>query len=423
LATLILIFLVVLVLGCPVAFSFGISSTIGLWQMGNIPLQLVPQRMFTALDSFPLLAIPLFILAGRLMSTGGIARRIFRFAASIVGHIRGGLGHVNILASMFFAGMSGAAVADAAGLGAIEIPAMVEEGYDVEFSAVVTAASATIGPVIPPSIPMVVFGWLGGVSISKLFLGGVIPGILMGVALMVYVYVVSGRRNYPRRPRATLREVWVSFKESFLALLTPLIIMGGILGGAFTTTEAAVIAVLYTFIVSSLVYREISLKDLPAMFTEVAVDTAAIGLILATASVFAWLLTVYNIPSQLQRLVFSLSPSPAVVLLTINIALLVIGMFLNTTAALILFTPVLVAIGNAIGIDMVHLGVMVVVNLCIGMLTPPVGVVLFVTSSVAKLSITRLLRGMGPVWLALLAVLLLITYVPALTTFIPSLVR
>lgn len=419
---LLLSFLGLVALGCPVVFALGASSVLALVLMGDVPLELAPQRMFTAVDSFSLLAIPLFMLAGRLMSSGGVARRLFRFAECLVGHIRGGLGHVNVVASMFFGGMSGAAVADAAGLGAIEVPAMVERGYDLDFTAAVTAASSTVGPVIPPSVPMIVFGCTAGVSVGKLFLGGAIPGVLMGVLLMGYVYWVARNKGYPVSRRATLSELWSAFRSSFFALLTPLIILGGILAGVFTATEAAVAACVYTLVVSMFVYKEFSWRDLPGILAEVAVDTSTVTLIIGSAAIFAWLLSVYQVPALVTDVLLSVTANKWVVLLVINLVLLVVGCFLNTTAALILLVPVILPVALRVGIDPVHLGVVCVVNLCIGMLTPPVGVVLFVTSNVAKIPVTRLIRALGPALVALLAALALVTYIPQLSTLLPQMV-
>ncbi|MFC1799039.1 TRAP transporter large permease [Thermodesulfobacteriota bacterium] len=417
-----IIFIVTLIIGVPIAFIFGVISTYTLVLMQSIPLEIIPQRLFSAIDSFPLLAVPLFILAGRIMSTGGIARRIFDFTLAIIGHFRGGLGYVNVVVSMFFAGMSGAAIADAAGLGTIEIPVMVEEGYDIEFASAITAASATVGPVIPPSIPMIIFGWLGNVSITKLFLGGIIPGILMGMSMMIYVYFISRKRNYPKRDISNLREVVKHFFKSILALLTPIIIMGGLLGGVFTATEAASVAAVYAFIVAVFVYRDLTFKELPEILIETAVDTGAVLLILGMASIFSWLLTIHQIPAHLEKFILGSGFSKVTILLALNIMLLIVGMFLNTTSALVMFTPLILVIGAAIGMSPIQIGVITVINLCIGMLTPPVGVVLFVTARVADISVTKLIKEVNPILIFLLAVLALVTYFPAVTMYIPELI-
>lgn len=414
--------LVLVVLGIPIAFVLGISSLVVLLAMGNVPLTLIAQRMFTSVDSATLLAVPLFMMAGEMMNRGSVGRRIFRFANTIVGRIPGGLGHVNILASIFFAGMSGSAAADAAGLGSIEIPAMTNAGFDREFSAAITAASATIGPVIPPSIIMIIYAVVSEQSVTKLFLAGMVPGIVMGLSLMVYVFIVSRRRGYPRES-ATFKEMLQALWQSIWALLTPVVIMGGILTGVFTATEAAVIAVVYTLLVSLVVYRDFDIRQIPQLLLSVAKTTSTIMLILGGAGIFAWLLTTLGIPALLQTYLLRAVSSPIVLLLIINGLFLIIGMFLNATAAIILLVPVLLPVVTSFGISLIHFGVIVVMNLVIGSLTPPVGIVLFVTSSVGKVPFDRLLRAVFVPLLFLIAALLIVTFFPAVSMTIPSLIH
>lgn len=407
------------ILKFPIAFAFGIASAIFLTQT-PFGAEVIFRRVFNSLNSYPLIAVPLFILVGRILTTGGVARRLFRFALSLVGFLRGGLGHVNVLISILFAGMSGSATADAAGIGALEIPAMLEEGYDLDFSCAITAASATIGPIIPPSILMVVFGWLADVSIGKLFLGGMIPGILMGIFMMIYTHFVALKRNYPRSEKIEIREIWLSFKDSFFALLVPIIIMGGILLGVFTATEASIVAAIYSLFISLFIYRDLKLRDLPQIFLDAAIESGAVLLIIAFSSAFAWQISMLKIPELIQEYVFSFSFSPFWLLLVLNIILLIIGMFINGTAALIMITPMVVAFGKAAGIDPIQLGVLLILNLQIGSLTPPVGTILFVVSTVGKIDMLTLIRSLIPFWIILILILLIITYFPRVSLFLPT---
>ena len=410
-----------ILLGVPVAVSMGLTAVATFVVMGQADiLTMVAQRMYASTTSFTLLAIPFFILAGNLMNTGGITARIFRFARALVGHIWGGLGQVNVIASMIFSGMSGAAVADAAGLGIIEMKAMRDNGYDYRFSAAITAASSTIGPVIPPSIPLVIYGYLTEVSVGRLFLAGVIPGALMGLALMVVVYFVSRHRNYPRDKRAPLKEIIQSGKAAFLPLLTPVIIVGGILSGQFTPTEASVIACLYALLLGLVIYRSIRIKDLPGLFWDTLTHTVRIMFIIAAAGFFGWLLILQRIPVQVITGLTSLSDNWVLVMLIIILVLLIFGCFLEGIAVLLITIPIFQKIIVHFAIDPVQFGVVMTLASMIGLLTPPVGMCLYAVSSITKLSIADLTREMWPYLLGIFIVLLLVAFIPPISLWLPN---
>jgi tripartite ATP-independent transporter DctM subunit len=414
------VFLLFIVLGFPIAFSIGLTSALYLYVFG-IPVITLAQKMITGIDTFALLAVPFFILAGNLMNTGGITRRLFRFATALVGHIPGGLGHANVIASIIFAGMSGAAIADAGGLGTIEIKAMKDEGFDDGFSAAITAASSTIGPIIPPSIPLVLYSAFSNTSVGKLFLAGVIPGLLMGGALMVQIYVIAKRRNYPVHGGLSRREVWASFKDGFLPLMTPLIILGGILGGIFSPTEAAVAASAYALFLGAVLYREIAGRDLFRILLDTVKTTSIVLFIISLAAIYGWLLAREQVPQTVAKLMFSLTDDPRLALLVILVFLLAVGCFLETTAALIILVPILVPAVMQLGIDPVHFGLVMVLNLMIGLITPPVGVVLYIVSDIARIPFEETVRATMPFLVPLLLVLLLVTFVPSLVLFLPNL--
>jgi len=410
-----------ILLGVPVAVSMGLTAVATFVVMGQADiLTMVAQRMYASTTSFTLLAIPFFILAGNLMNTGGITARIFRFARALVGHIWGGLGQVNVIASMIFSGMSGAAVADAAGLGMIEMKAMRDNGYDYRFSAAITAASSTIGPVIPPSIPLVIYGYLTEVSVGRLFLAGVIPGALMGLALMVVVYFVSRHRNYPRDKRAPLKEIVQSGKAAFLPLLTPVIIVGGILSGQFTPTEASVIACLYALFLGLVIYRSIRIRDLPGLFWDTLTHTVRIMFIIAAAGFFGWLLILQRIPVQVITGLTSLSDNWVLVMLIIIAVLLIFGCFLEGIAVLLITIPIFQKIIVHFAIDPVQFGVVMTLASMIGLLTPPVGMCLYAVSSITKLSIADLTREMWPYLLGIFIVLLLVAFIPPISLWLPN---
>lgn len=410
-----------IVLNMPLVFAFGITSLVYLLVTG-MPLLNLVQKMSNALDSYPLIAVPLFVFAGRLMNTGGISRRLFKFANHLVGYIPGGLGHVNIIASLIFSGMSGNAVADAAGLGTVEIKAMVDEGYDPDFSAAVTAASATIGPIFPPSIPMVIYAVLTGASVGRLFVAGMIPAFLMTFSLMILVYIISSKRNYPRTHFPSFKALLGSFYEAFLPLLAPVIILGGIILGVFTPTEAATVVGLYALVLSVIVYKEVKPKDFPRIIINTIIDSMSAVIILATASVFSWILILEDIPKLITSLVIHSDISQNVFLLIINLILLLLGCLMTFTPTAILILPILLPVLNLMNIDLTHFGVIMVLNLMIGQLTPPTALNLYIVSSIAKISFQRAVKSAIPFILPLAIVLLIITYFPQIVLWLPNLV-
>jgi len=421
-AILFLLLLGLLVIGAPVAVALAGASAIWIALSGQAPGVVLAHRMINGVDSFPLLAVPFFILAGNLMNTAGITTRIFAFARALVGWMRGGLGHVNIGASVIFAGMSGAAVADAGGLGAIEIKAMREAGYEPDFAVGVTAASSTIGPIIPPSLPMVIYGVVAGASIGQLFAAGFIPGLLMALALSGMVWWFSWRRGYPRDQAFRLGALRSSFAQAFLSLLTPVIIVGGILFGVFTPTEAAIAACAYALVLGLVVYRTLTWKRFLHVSFDTMETTAVVLFIVGAASVFGWLLTANRAPELFAAGLLALTENRIILLLLINLILLLAGCFLETVAAITILTPVLLPIAISLGIDPVHFGVMMVLNLMIGLLTPPVGMVLYVLSRVASVPFERCVVATAPFLIPLFAVLLMITFIPAVTMWLPGLI-
>ena len=409
-----------IILGAPVAIALAGSSLVYVLISGRVPDVIVVHRMVNGVDSFPLLAVPFFILAGNLMNTAGITNRIFDFAKACVGWMRGGLGHVNVGASVVFAGMSGAAVADAGGLGTIEIKAMRDAGYEPDFAVGVTAASSTIGPIIPPSLPMVIYGVLAGASIGQLFAAGLIPGILMAVALMVMVAWYARRRNYPRDSLFRLSYLGSAFLRAFFSLMTPAIIVGGILFGIFTPTEAAIAASVYALFLGLVVYRTLTWRRLLRVSFDTIETTAIVLFIVAAASIFAWILTSNRVTEQFAALLLAISENPIIILLLINLLLLIVGFFMETIAAITILVPVLLPIVIQVGIDPVHFGVVMVLNLMIGLLTPPVGMVLYVLSRVAKVPFERCVAATLPFLVPLVVVLLLITFVPQISMWLPT---
>jgi tripartite ATP-independent transporter DctM subunit len=413
--------LALLVARVPIGLSMLLASMAYLLPFGTIPMTVVPQRLWAGLESFPLLAIPFFVLAGSLMNVSGGAERIFAFCLTLVGHLRGGLGHVNVLASMIFAGMSGAATADAAGLGKIEIDSMKRDGYDGEFAAAVTAASSTIGPIIPPSVPLVVYGVMTQVSIWQLFLAGILPGILMGLTMMGVVAYRARQRNYPVRPRASGSLIGREFLNSALALFAPVVILGGIFTGVFTPTEAGVVASAYALMLG-FVYRTIRFRDLPAVLKEAMLTTAQITFIVGAAGLFGWTMTYAQVPAALTSMVTELTTNKVVVLILINVVMLAMGCFIDALALLIMMTPVVFPLALAMGIDPVQLGLIMVLNCMIGLVTPPVGICLYIVSDIAKTSIVKVARELTPFYAALILCLAAVTFVPALVTLVPNLI-
>jgi tripartite ATP-independent transporter DctM subunit len=412
-----------ILIGLPIAVAMGLTAVAIMLSMGGPDLLvMLAQRMYSATTSFPLLAIPFFILAGNLMNTGGMTHRIFDFAHLFVGRVPGGLAHVNVIGSMIFAGMSGSAVADAAGLGTVEIAAMKKAGYSARFSAALTCASSTIGPIIPPSIPFVIYGSLAEVSIGALFLGGIIPGIVMGVGMMAAIALMARRLNLPRIERQPgSREALAIARDALPAVVTPALILGGILSGLFTPTEAAVVAALYALVLGMFWYRELHFSDLAEILWVTGRQTAQVMFIIAAAGAFGWVLVQQQIPNAVIDTLLGVSSRPWILLLMVNLILLVLGMFIEGIAIMIIVLPIFVPLMAKIGVDPVHFGVMMTLNLMIGLLTPPVGMALFVVSDISRVPMRELVAEMKPYLIALILVLILVAYVPGLTMFLPRL--
>lgn len=416
--------LLLMFIGVPVGLAMiGASVTVLGVNRGfdAIPYEMLAQRTLYGVNSFTLLAIPAFLLIGRLMNESGISDRVFNVARAAVGHFRGGLGHVNVLSSMIFAGMSGSAVADAGGLGPVQMRAMERDGYDRGFSAAVTASSATIGPIIPPSIPAVIYGALANVSIAAVFLGSILPGVLMGLSLMALVAIISRRRGYPVATRASLAQMGRAVVQGILPMLTPIIIIFGILSGIFTPTEASVIALGYCLVIAALVYRTITLGAFWRICRDTASDTAALLLIIAGSALYAWVLARYQVTSQIIDLLSGTIESPYLLLLLLMLFILVIGCFIDSVPALFLLTPILVPLVVSYEIDPVHFGVAMIFNLMIGLVTPPVGTVLFTVQKVTNIPYGELVRELMPFYVPLFGMLLIITFVPQVVLFLPNL--
>ncbi|MEW6264106.1 MAG: TRAP transporter large permease [Thermodesulfobacteriota bacterium] len=413
---------ILLMMGLPVAMALALSALgASLISGSGFHLTILSQKMQFALQNYILLAIPLFILAAKLMNTGGISQRIFRFADTLVGFLPGGLGHANIVGSLIFSGMSGAAVVDAAGLGQIEHEAMTKSGYPKDFAVACTASSAIIGPIFPPSIPMVVFSFVSGVSVGRLFLGGVVPGLIMTAALMIWVAIQAKKHSYPRQPFPTWAIALRSFLAAVIPLLAPVILLGGIWLGFFTPTEAAAVAALYALLVGVWVMRELSLKDLVRVFIETARETAMIAFLVAASAFYGWVLMRTGLTLKLAEWLIGISKNPLVILVLINFFLLVVGCFLDSTVAILILGPVFMPVITAVGIDPVHFGVVMVLNLMIGLLTPPFGMILFVMQQVSGLSFEAVVKACLPTLVPLVVVLLLMTFFPSLVTWAPSL--
>lgn len=419
-AILFLIFTGGLALGIPVAITLGLSS-LGYLLYAGLPPVVMPQKMYAGMDVFVLLSIPGFILAGNLMNRGGITNRIIRFANALVGWIRGGLGLTNIAASMLFGGITGTAVADAASLGGVLIPGMKKAGYPADFSAAVTAASSTVGPIIPPSVPMIIVGALSGISVGKMFLAGAVPGILMGVSMMVTAYVISVRKGFPHQPWQGLGEVVRSLGGAVWAIAMTFLIIYGLLSGLATPTETAVVASVYAFIVGAFIYRELPLRAVPGIMINSAVSAAGILALVGFANVFGWILVSERIPQTIADGVLSLTDNKFLVILLINLLLLFVGMFMETIAALIILFVPLLSLAEAVGIDPLHFATFAVLNLMIGLTTPPVGVCLFVCANIARLPLAPVVRAILPFLFTNILVLLAVSYFPPLATWLPSL--
>ncbi len=415
------VFFFTLIISAPIFFSLGLSALTLMWNKGMLAPQLVVQRMFAGIDSFPMMAIPFFMLAGALMDTGGISTRLVRFSNYLVGWIQGGLAHVVIVASCFFAGITGSAVADATAIGSTLIPLMKKRGFPVLFSATVVAAAGVVGPIIPPSIPMVIYGAMAGVSIGALFMGGFIPGILIGLGLMAMAYLQAKKHGYPREAvRPTVKEFLQATISAMGAIFMPLIILGGIFGGVFTATEAAVVATIYAFLMGKFVYKELQWQHLPEILYKAGLNTAMILIIVGVANLVGYIMAVERIPLMVAELFLSITTNKWVMLLLINILLLIVGCFIDGASALIIFTPVLLPLIYKLGIDPIFFGVMITVNLMIGTITPPVGLCLYVACGIADVRLEEISRTIIPFLIIEIAVLFLVTYVPILIMFLPG---
>lgn len=413
-------FALLLLTGAPIAFALVLAAFSFLSAWGTISFDVIAQKMFGGIDSFPLMAIPFFILAGELMNATGITVRLVRFAGLIVGRVPGGLAQANVVASILFAGLTGAGVADTSAIGSILIPAMIEEGYTPEYSAAVTASSSVIGPIIPPSIVMVIYGSTVGLSIGALFAAGFIPGLLVGLGLMVVCHYYAIKLDHPRRVEpVTVKEFLIGFKDAFIALLMPLIIIGGILSGIFTPTEAAAVAVGYALLAGVFVFNSLTLESVMQCLAKTARTSSIILFIIGCAAVFGWAMTVERVPQQIAALFLSITDSPTVMLMLINIFLLIMGMFMETGANVIILAPILAPIAIKFGIHPLHFALVMIVNLNIGLATPPLGVCLFVACPIAGVTLEELTKAILPFILVEIAVLLLITYVPWLVLIVP----
>jgi C4-dicarboxylate transporter, DctM subunit len=411
-----------LAINVPVAVTFGLAAALFLALLTDIPLTLIPQQMFGGTDSTVLQAVPFFLLAGALMDKGGISRRLIHFANVLVGWVTGGLAMVSVLASMFFAGISGSAAADSAAVGSVMIPAMARKGYAKDFAAALIACAGTIGTMIPPSIPMIIYGVTTGTSIGALFIAGVVPGTLMGLVLMVHAYAVSRRRGYHGLSFPSPRETWTAFREASLTLLMPILVVGGILGGVFTPTEAAAIAVFYSLVLGGLVYRELAWSHLPGILLTTGVGTGVVMFLIATSTAYGWILAREGIPLALATSFTGMTGNPWVFLLLANLLLLVVGTVMETVPSIIIFAPVLLPLAKRLDVDPVFFGVLMVVNLSIGLASPPSGATLFVSTAIADEPLDRVCRAVWPLFFSMVGILVLITLVPPLAMWLPGVV-
>ncbi len=410
-----------MLLGVPVAYALGIASA-GYMLIEGTSLAMVAQRMVSGANSFTMLAIPFFFMAGELMNISGVTDKIITMAKALVGHLKGGLAQVNIVASVFFAGVSGSATADTAALGSSLIPSMVKEGYDLDFSAAITVASSCVGPIIPPSITLVLYGILTGTDVGSLLIAGIVPGIIVAGTQMIYTHFHAVKMDYPSYPKASAREMGKALTSGFSALMMPIIIIGGTMSGVFTPTESAAIAVLYGIIIGFFVYRNISVKEFYASLKKVGVNSMNNMLILASASCFSWVLTMTKAPDMLVELMLGITDNCIVMTFLILLLLIFVGFFMQASQALVVLAPILLPVAKAIGIDPIHFGLIMVVTLTFGGCTPPVGSMLFVVNSITKMGFARLTKAMLPLYIPLVGAILLITFIPQLSLFLPALV-
>ncbi len=422
LSQLLIILVICFALNLPIAFSLGVASSAALVLGGNIPLTMIPQRMVAGVNSFPLLAIPFFMIAGSLMEKGGISRRIVEFASCLVGHIKGGLAAVSVLGCMFFAALSGSTPATAAAIGSITIPEMKKRGYDESYAAAVVASSACLGVIIPPSITMVIFGVTANASIGKMLIGGIIPGIFLGSLLMTVNFIIARKQNYATENKVSLKKVLASFADSILALLMPIIILGGIMTGIFTPTESAAIAVIYGLLIGFFYYKELKLKDMIPIFYKASLNSAMIMLLISVANPFGWIMTAQQAPQMIANTILSISNSPGVIYAIMIILYLILGTFMETAAIILLVVPILTPIVTQLNIDLVHFGVVTTAALAVGMATPPVGISLFATCSIADISLGEISRQVIPFLLILVFGIFVLAYFPQMVLFLPELV-
>ncbi len=421
LIVLVITFFVLLLLGIPVAMTMFGSSLIYILLDPTIKLANVTTKVLSSISSYSLLALPLYIMVGEIMNSAGITRKLFNLPLSIIGHVKGGLAHVNILASMIFAGMSGAAIADTAGLGKIELQSMEEEGYDKGFSAAITAASSTVGPIIPPSTTMIIYAVVAEVSVARLFIGGFLPGIIIGALMMLYVRFIAARQyNLPARTKASIEEIIKAIKEAFFPCLTPIIIIMGIVTGITTATEAGAIAVIYTLVLSYY-YNRFSINDFLNIIKASAYTTIKICFIVIASGLFGWVITLAQIPTLMSEFLLTAGVSKWILLILINFSLLFLGCFLSITSSILIATPTLIVLAHVYNIDLVHLGIIMTLNLTIGLLTPPVGWNLYIVSELAGISFEKMLKSVIPLLIPLFIALIIITYLPQTVLWLPNL--
>ncbi|MCY4237686.1 MAG: TRAP transporter large permease [Rhodospirillaceae bacterium] len=416
------VLIVTLIIGLPLPFCMGSAALVALLFLDfPIPLTIVPQRFISGIDSFSFMAIPFFLLVGDLMNNAGVTKRIIRLSNALVGHLAGGLAQVNVVSSMFFGGISGSSTADTASIGSILIPSMVKEKYDPAFAVALTATSSCCGPIIPPSIGLILYGVIANVSITKLFLAGYIPGLMLGGSLLLTSYFISKKRGYPTHPRAGIREVLVALRESFFAAALPFLIIGGLLTGVFSVTEAAGVAVVYTLLVGLVIYRELTIFDVFRTMRDAVVKVGTMMSIAASALIFAWVLTIQEVPQNLATTILAISDDKYVILLMLNLLFLFIGMFMEPKATLLILMPVLLPVLPPLGIDLVHFGIVIIFNSLIGLITPPIGIVLSLASKIGNVPIDKAAVASLPFLGAMVIVLIIITYVPAIVLFLPNL--